>query len=102
MSDPTYTGLYSGGIWCVEVLDASVRSEHVSELHRFVGSTLVLRRIAMWARAVHMGNHVGIGAMCNWVLHPTETDDKFQRLLLEDIEIHWDENMSEPDIDIER
>lgn len=102
MSDMNYTGVVPGQTWCVEVLDASVRSEHVSELHSFIGSNLVLRGIAVWARAVHMGNHVGVDALGNWVLHPTETSDKFQSLLLGHVEIHWDENMSGPDNELER
>lgn len=36
----------------LEILDASIYSEHFSKLHSFVSYNLVLRGIALWARAI--------------------------------------------------
>jgi hypothetical protein len=57
------------------------------------------------ARAVQTEEHsqVGVQAGENWVLQPTETNYKSQNLLLlGHVSVHWDENMSEPAIDLER
>jgi hypothetical protein len=104
MSDYRYGGTTMEYVSCVEVLDASVHSKHISGLHSFSESRLVLRGIAMWAQAIQKDNGVSRGGMDDWVLQFTKTEGRSNILsqASADVGIFWDENMSGPEIDPRR
>lgn len=101
ISDPRYYAKHYKSTSFVEVLDVSIHSEHDSRLHSFVASSLVLREIAVWARALLPGSSVDRIDDDNWVLRFTGLKDSIQDFPLTDIpiSIDWDENMSDMEVD---
>jgi hypothetical protein len=82
---------------CIKVQNASVHLEHLSGLHSFVSSSLVLRGIALWARAMRINKPTSYLDDDDWEFRfsgfdsspcsrPTGTKVH--------VSIIWDENMS--------
>lgn len=104
MSDDRYCAVNEESLSCIEILDVSIHSEHPSKLHSFVASRLVLRGIAVWARALRAGKSTRHDDDDDWELQPTG-HNKISRSLITTsthVSIIWDENMSGPDVSPER
>lgn len=89
---------------CIEILNASIHSEHPSELHSFVASSLVLRGIGVRARARRGGKSANHDDDDDWELQPTDLNDISNCSIRTDVpvSIMWDENMSDSEVDPER
>ena len=82
---------------CMEVLDVAIQSEHPSQLHSFTSSNLVVRGIAVFARAErsHRSNAQNLRHEDEaWELKMTNRSQIVQPCITESIgRIHWDENL---------
>ncbi|KAF1850518.1 HET-domain-containing protein [Cucurbitaria berberidis CBS 394.84] len=101
ISDHRYSHTNTQYASLAEVLDASVSSEHISGLHSFVSSRLVLRGIAGWARVMRTDIYSDDFYDDEWIIQSTGFDDSSEALLTAGIHvgIHWDKNMSGSEID---
>jgi hypothetical protein len=106
MSDQKYRHRARQEAWCIEVLNASVVSKHVTGLHSFVASNLVLQGIAAWAQIKQKcsGDDDNSYEKDDWILQFVRGADKSHRLLPVSmrVAIHWDEKMPELKIDPRR
>jgi hypothetical protein len=104
MSDKRYCAVNEKFPSCIEILVASVHSEHPSELHSFVASRLVLRGIAVWARASRAGKSTRHDDDDDWELQSTGRDEISHSVITKSthVSIMWDENMSGPNVSPER
>jgi hypothetical protein len=104
LSDPRYLNLGIEDVSCIEVLDVSDQSEHFSQLHSFTSSKLVLRGIALFARAMRVGRSVGQLDVDNWEFHFTNLAEIGQSCIAAttEVSIMWDENLPYPEASPER
>jgi hypothetical protein len=88
----------------VEILEASVHSEHPSKLHSFIASRLVLRGVAVWARALRTGKSARLEDDDDWELQLTGLNEDSHPVIMTSvrISIEWDENMASSEVDPER
>lgn len=85
----------------VKVVRVSVSSEHASGLHSFVAASLVLRGVAMLARASWRGQFMNRVDQSRWAFEfPCIYDDHSHQGLAEyEVELNWDENLSSSEQD---
>jgi len=104
MSDLRYLIPDLEGVSCIEVLDVSVQSEHFSQLHSFTSSKLVLRGIALFARAMRAGRSVRQEDDDDWEFHFTNPGEIGQpcKAASTRVSIMWDENLPYPEASPER
>jgi hypothetical protein len=103
MSDMSY-GAEEKNPSFVEILEASVYSEHSSKLHSFVASRLVLRGVAVWARALRTGKSARLEDDDDWELQLTGLNEISHPGIMTSVRvsIEWDENMSSSEVNPER
>jgi hypothetical protein len=93
---------------CIEVQDVSVHSEHLSGLHSFVASSLVLRGIAVSARARRRRKSKRYAGTLNsddWELRSiglNSSDCSITAGTKAEVGIVWDENLSSSGVDSDR
>jgi hypothetical protein len=99
MSDKVYHFL-DDSVSCVEILEATVHSQHPDGLHSFVASRLRMRGVAIWAQAIRSGKTDGPIDEDDWELQATGLNT----ITLGNVEtnipisILWDENISSSEV----
>ncbi|OQV07875.1 hypothetical protein CLAIMM_12234 [Cladophialophora immunda] len=94
ISDPLFSPGY-GDVQCAKVLDVSVQSEHISQLHSFTSAKLVMEGLALFARALRRDGSASRNEAVDWMFQLTNLDESTRQCMVEGVpvEIMWDENL---------